>query len=43
MPGKWDQYEDEADERKGAKYKIGGCHDVEGDWETVVSLTCMRL
>jgi hypothetical protein len=29
MQGKWDRYEDEADEGKCAKYMVGSCHDVE--------------
>jgi hypothetical protein len=31
MPGKWDRYEDEANEGKCAKYMVGSCHDVEGN------------
>jgi hypothetical protein len=31
MQGKWDRYEDEADEGKPAKYTVGSCHDAKGN------------
>jgi hypothetical protein len=31
MPGKWNQYEDKADEGKSAVYTVRGRHDDEGD------------
>jgi hypothetical protein len=40
MPGKWDRHEDKADERKDAKYVVGGCHDVEGYRMTTLSPVC---
>jgi hypothetical protein len=35
-----DTKSDKADERKDAKYVVGGCHDVEGDRMMTLSPVC---